>query len=47
MKIWAGVEKELLTDADTFICEFPDDADAELKTTLVGATFMINQLYFE
>lgn len=47
VKIWAGVEKELLTDADTFICEFPDDADAELKTTLVGATFMINQLYFE
>lgn len=47
VKLWGGLVKELITEADTFTLEFPSDADAEMKATLVGATLMINQLYFE
>jgi hypothetical protein len=38
---------QAFTDADTFVAEFPVDADAETRTTLVGATFLINQIFFE
>ena len=46
-QVWSGLEKELLTDADTFMSEFPKGADMKMKTTLLGATFLLNQLYFE
>lgn len=46
-KLWGGSGREFFSDGDTFMVEFPDDATPELKTTLVGATMMINQLYFE
>jgi len=47
IKVWSGLANEAFTDADTFVTHFPEDADAEARTTLVGATFLINQLYFE
>ena len=46
-KVFAGLGSEMFTDADTFHLEFPDGADSKTKTNLIGATFMINQLYFE
>jgi len=47
VKIWGGAASEVIGDGDTFMVEFPDDATPTLKATLLGATFMINQLYFE
>ena len=46
-KKWGGVTKETLTDADTFSLVFPLEADANTRATLVGSTFLLNQLYFE
>lgn len=46
-KIWGGVGKELLTDADTFEVTFPANSDSKLKATLVGACFLLNQVFFE
>lgn len=46
-KVWGGLGKEIFTDADTFEAIFPTDATPECKASLVGATFMINQLFFE
>ena len=47
VKIWTGLSKELFTDADNFEVKFPVNADAESKARLIGATFFINQLFFE
>merc|ERR1711907_460121 len=46
-KVWAGLGTELFTDADKFECKFPSDADSAGKARLIGATLMINQLFFE
>lgn len=46
-KVWGGLSKELLTDADTFIIKYPTNADATTKANLLGSTFLINQLFFE
>eukprot|EP00598_Pedospumella_elongata_P005345 CAMPEP_0184980898 /NCGR_PEP_ID=MMETSP1098-20130426/10767_1 /TAXON_ID=89044 /ORGANISM="Spumella elongata, Strain CCAP 955/1" /LENGTH=257 /DNA_ID=CAMNT_0027504399 /DNA_START=32 /DNA_END=805 /DNA_ORIENTATION=+ len=47
VKIWSGLGKEMFTDADNFELRFPPNADAHTKTRLLGATFLINQLFFE
>ncbi|CAJ0924651.1 unnamed protein product, partial [Mesorhabditis belari] len=46
-KKWSGPVKEMFTDADNFIAEFPIDLDAKAKGTLLGATFLIDFLAFE
>jgi len=46
-KVWSGLATELFTDADTFELKAPDDSDANGKARLIGATLMINQLFFE
>jgi len=46
-KIWTGLGQELFTDADTFECKCPDGADAGKKARIIGATLLINQLFFE
>lgn len=43
---WAGLGPAFLS-VDTFLIEYPADADVAMKANLLGATFMINQLYFE
>ena len=40
-KQWAGLAKELLTDADKFGISFPMDLDVKCKATLLGAVFLI------
>jgi hypothetical protein len=47
VKIWGGFAKEILTDADTFEVQFPTNQDAATKARVLGATFLINQLFFE
>jgi hypothetical protein len=46
-KVWSGFTNELFTDADTFEVKFPEDATSDQKARLLGATFLLNQLYFE
>ncbi|CAB3408750.1 unnamed protein product [Caenorhabditis bovis] len=46
-KKWGGFARELFTDADTFSVNFPKDLDVKLKAVLLGATFLIDFMYFE
>jgi uncharacterized protein YxjI len=46
-KKWSGIGKEMFTDADTFNVQFPNDASDEEKKIFVGATFLIDLMYFE
>ena len=46
-KVWGGLAKEIFTDADTFECTFPPDASPNIKASMVGATFLLNQVFFE
>lgn len=47
VKVWSGLSKELLTQADNFEVEFPIGSDEASRARLVGALFLLNQLYFE
>ena len=38
---------ELFTDADNFGISFPLDLDVNAKAILLGATFLIDFMYFE
>ncbi|PAA47779.1 hypothetical protein BOX15_Mlig026026g3 [Macrostomum lignano] len=46
-KEWAGFAKEILTDADTFLLEVPQDMAVETKATLVAAVLLIDFMFFE
>jgi hypothetical protein len=46
-KRWAGIAKELFTDADNFFITFPGNATAEERALLLGALFLIDFLFFE
>ena len=37
----------MFTDADNFGINFPIDLDVKVKATLLGATFLIDFMYFE
>lgn len=45
-KHWAGWQ-EFFTDADTFSVKFPIDMDVRAKAAYIGATFLIDFMYFE
>ena len=45
-KEFSGVVKELLTDADNFVIEFPEQIDVRMKTVLLSAVFLIDMIYF-
>ena len=47
VKVWSGLSKELFTDADNFEVTFPEGCSSGQKVNLVGATFLVNQLFFE
>ncbi|XP_033149756.1 phospholipid scramblase 2-like isoform X2 [Drosophila busckii] len=47
VKQWSGLARELFTDADCFGISFPLDLDVRMKAVLLGATFLIDFLYFE
>ena len=46
-KVWSGMGKELFTDADTFEVTSPSAADGTTKASIMGACFLLNQIYFE
>ncbi|XP_072044176.1 phospholipid scramblase 1-like isoform X2 [Amphiura filiformis] len=46
-KQWGGMEREWAQHATTFRIEFPVDLDVKLKALLIGATFLIDYMYFE
>jgi len=46
-KQWSGLGKEVFTDADNFGINFPLDLDVKVKATLLGATFLLDFMYFE
>ncbi|XP_030372989.1 phospholipid scramblase 1-like [Scaptodrosophila lebanonensis] len=46
-KQWSGLARELFTDADFFGITFPLDLDARIKAVLLGATFLIDFMFFE
>ena len=46
-KQWSGIGREMFTDAQNFGVTFPIDLDVKTKATLLGATFLIDFMYFE
>ncbi|XP_066120217.1 phospholipid scramblase 3 isoform X2 [Saccopteryx bilineata] len=46
-KQWGGLLQEALTDADDFGLQFPLDLDVRVKAILLGATFLIDYMFFE
>ncbi|XP_034797317.1 phospholipid scramblase 3 isoform X5 [Pan paniscus] len=46
-KQWGGLVREALTDADDFGLQFPLDLDVRVKAVLLGATFLIDYMFFE
>lgn len=46
-KQWGGLLREALTDADDFGLQFPIDLDVRVKAVLLGATFLIDYMFFE
>lgn len=45
-KIWSGLGKELLTDAQTYVMEAPKLSEKD-AANILGATFLINMNFFE
>ena len=46
-KIWSSCVKELFSDADNFIANFPASSTWKQKALLLGATLMIDFRFFE
>ncbi|XP_051874600.1 phospholipid scramblase 2-like [Pristis pectinata] len=46
-KVWGGLVVEALTDADNFEVSFPMDLDVSIKAVLLGASILIDFMYFE
>nr|CAB3264958.1 phospholipid scramblase 1-like [Phallusia mammillata] len=46
-KQWSGLVKEMFTDATNFSVTFPLDLDVKMKAVLLGATFLIDMMFFE
>ncbi|EFX80807.1 hypothetical protein DAPPUDRAFT_211709 [Daphnia pulex] len=46
-KQWAGILREMVTDADVFGINFPMDLDVKMKAVLLSACFLIDFMYFE
>ena len=45
VKVWAGLGKELF-GLHKFEVQFPEDADLLNKARLIGAMFLVNELFF-
>ncbi|XP_033642110.1 phospholipid scramblase 1-like [Asterias rubens] len=46
-KQWGGFFREVITQADNFSCTFPMDLDVKMKANIIGATFLIDYMFFE
>ena len=45
VKVWAGLGKEII-GSHKFEVVFPDNADVVTKARLIGAMFLMNELFF-
>ena len=45
VKVWAGLGKEVL-GLHKFEVQFPDNSDVVTKARLIGAMFLMNELFF-
>jgi len=46
-KQYSGFVKECVTKANNFCVSFPKDLDVKMKALMVGATFLIDMMFFE
>ncbi|KAF0880418.1 PLS1 scramblase, partial [Crocuta crocuta] len=46
-KQWTGFVREAFTDADNFGIQFPVDLDVKMKAVMLGASFLIDFMFFE
>ena len=46
-KTSSNVGKELFTDGDRFVIDFPKNCLPEMKATLLAATFLFDFLFYE
>ncbi|XP_029436915.1 phospholipid scramblase 1-like isoform X2 [Rhinatrema bivittatum] len=46
-KQWSGLAKEMFTKASNFGIQFPVDLDVKMKAVMLGATFLIDFMFFE
>lgn len=46
-KQWSGFAQEFFSDADNFGISFPVDLDVKIKAVLLGASVLIDFMYFE
>ena len=46
-KVWSGMRKECCSDADNFHVTFPANASPSAKANLLGATVLVDFVYFE
>uniref|UniRef100_F7A786 Phospholipid scramblase n=2 Tax=Ciona intestinalis TaxID=7719 RepID=F7A786_CIOIN len=46
-KQYSGFAKEMVTNATNFSVTFPKDLDVKMKAVLLGATFLIDMMFFE
>ncbi|XP_076823563.1 phospholipid scramblase 1-like [Clavelina lepadiformis] len=46
-KQWSGFAKEMFTNATNFSVQFPVDLSVKMKAVLLGATFLIDFMFFE
>ncbi|XP_053379773.1 phospholipid scramblase 2-like isoform X2 [Mercenaria mercenaria] len=46
-KQWGNLLQEMFTSADNFGVTFPMDLDVKMKAVMIGATFLIDFMYFE
>jgi Scramblase len=46
-RIWAGCVKQVATDADNYVVEFPADSTPFQKATLTSLLILIDMLYFQ
>ncbi|XP_017840880.1 phospholipid scramblase 2-like [Drosophila busckii] len=44
---WSNILRENFTNADTYVVSFPLNLDVRMKATLIGATFLIDYMYYE
>ena len=47
LKKWSGLGKEMFTDADTFALSLDPNLEANEKSLLLGAVFLIDFVHFE
>eukprot|EP01065_Artemidia_motanka_P015225 TRINITY_DN1909_c0_g1_i1.p1 TRINITY_DN1909_c0_g1~~TRINITY_DN1909_c0_g1_i1.p1 ORF type:complete len:300 (+),score=86.67 TRINITY_DN1909_c0_g1_i1:72-971(+) len=46
-KVWSGIKKECLSEADNFCVRYPHGIDDAMKANLLGLTFLVDFTFYE